>query len=176
MFNNPSPLIYSNGNYRYGESRSQWMNQNPQEVELMMKQKFQQPLNQNNMQIPNYQTDPYLELQNELMNCSVTVRNKILSDSEYQLCDNECELLLKQAIEEVFVPQILNTPKGRIAMERFVGVVKQLKEKYAQEEIQTNEQLQTLLNDEVVRKRMQQLSQNDNTPKNNTKPNGDKQC
>lgn len=167
MFNNPSPLIYNSGNYRgNNDIRSQWNGQTPQEVELMMKQKFQQPFGQNSTQPQNYQSDPYLELQNELLNCSVSVRNKILNDGEYQLCDNECEILLKQAIEEVFVPQILNTPKGRMAMEKFVGVVKQLKEKYSQEEAQTNEQLQVLLNDEIVRKRMQQLSQN-----NITKPN-----
>ena len=162
MFNNPSPLVYSGGSYRYGENRPAWNNQNPQEVELMMKQKFQQPNIQNQIQFQNYQSDPYLELQNELLNCSITVRNKIISDREYQICDNECELLLKQAIEEIFVPQILNTPKGRVAMEKFVGVVKHLKEKYSQEEVQTNEQLQNLLNDEVVRKRMQQLSQQEN--------------
>ena len=166
MFNNPSPLVYPSGNYRYGENRPSWSNQNPQEVELMMKQKFQQPNMQNQVQFQNYQTDPYLELQNELLNCSVTVRNKIISDREYQICDNECELLLKQAIEEIFVPQILNTPKGRVAMEKFVGVVKQLKEKYSQEEAQTNEQLQNLLNDEVVRQRMQQLSQQENKVSN----------
>lgn len=160
MFNNPSPLVYSNGAPRYNnDGRNQWNNQSPQEVELMMKQKFQQTFVPNQVQNQNYQSDPYLELQNELLNCSVSVRNKIINDKEYQLCDNECEILLKQAIEEIFVPQLLNTPKGRMAMERFVGVVKQLKEKYSQEEVQTNEQLQALLNDEVVRKRMQQLSQ-----------------
>ena len=159
MFNNPSPLVYPSGNYRYNENKQTWNNQSPQEVELMMKQKFQQPIMQNQNQFQNYQSDPYLELQNELLNCSVSVRNKIISDKEYQLCDNECELLLKQAIEEVFVPQILNTPKGRITIEKFIGIVKQLKDKYTQEEAQTNEQLQVLLNDEVVRKRMAQLSQ-----------------
>lgn len=159
MFNNPSPLVYPSGNYRYSENRQSWNNQSPQEVELMMKQKFQQPNMPSQTQFQNYQSDPYLELQNELLNCSVSVRNKIISDKEYRLCDNECELLLKQAIEEIFVPQILNTPKGRVAMEKFVGVVKQLKEKYSQEEAQTNEQLQSLLNDEVVKKRMQQLAQ-----------------
>ena len=159
MFNNPSPLVYPSGNYRYNENRQPWNNQNPQEVELMMKQKFQQPNIQNQTQFQNYQLDPYSELQNELLNCSVLVRNKIITDREYQVCDNECELLLKQAIEEVFVPQILNTPKGRVAMEKFVGVVKQLKEKYSKEEVQTNEQLQNLLNDEVVKKRMQQLAE-----------------
>lgn len=158
MFNNPSPLVYPSNNFRYGENKQLWNNQNPQEVELMMKQKFQQPSMQNAVQFQNYQSDPYSELQNELLNCSITVRNRILNDKEYQICDNECELLLKQAIEEVFVPQILNTPKGRMAMEKFVGTVKQLKEKYSQEEAQTNEQLQNLLNDEVVIKRMQQLS------------------
>ena len=163
MFNNPSPLIYSNGNYRYNnDNRLQWNNQSPQEVELMMKQKFQQPFNQSSIQSVNYQTDPYLELQNELINCPISIRNKIINDKEYQICDNECELLLKQAIEEIFVPQILNTPKGRLTMENFVGVVKQLKGKYSQEEAQTNEQLQVLLNDEVVRKRMQQLSKDNN--------------
>lgn len=160
MFNNPSPLVYSNNNFRYNDNRyNQWSNQNPQEVELMMKQKFQQPMGQNSMQPQNYQLDPYLELQNELTNCSITVRNKIINDKEYKACDNECELLLKQTIEEVFIPQILNTPKGRIIMENFVGVVKQLKEKYSQEEAKTNEQLQTLLNDEVVQNRMRQLSE-----------------
>ena len=158
MFNNPSPLVYPSGNYRYSDNRQQWNNQNPQEVELMMKQKFQQPFTQNQFQTQNYQSDPYTELQNELLNCSVSVRNKIVNDREYQMCDNECEILLKQALEEVFVPQILNTPKGRIAMEKFVGVVKQLKEKYSQEELQTTEQLQALLNDEIVKKRMEQLS------------------
>ena len=164
MFNNPSPLTYPNPTYRYADSRPQWNGQNPQEIELMMKQKFQQPLTQNLNQFPNYQTDPYLELQNELLNCSVTVRNKILNDKEYQICDNECELLLKQAVEEIFIPQILNTPKGRIALEKFVGTVKQLKEKYSQEEAKTNEQLQTLLNDEVVQNRMKQLSNEADKP------------
>lgn len=159
MFNNPSPLVYPNGNYQYSGNRQSWNNQNPQEIELMMKQKFQQPNIQNQTQFQNYQLDPYLELQNELLNCSVTVRNRIISDRDYQICDAECESLLKQAIEEIFIPQILNTPKGRVTMEKFVGVVKQLKEKYSQEEAQTNEQLQALLNDEVVKKRMQQLTQ-----------------
>lgn len=169
MFNNPSPLIYPSGSYRYNDAKPQWNNQNPQEVELMMKQKFQQPLGQNTPPLQNYQSDPYTELQNELMNCSATVRHKIISDREYQACDNECELLLKQAVEEIFIPQILNTPRGRIAMEKFVGVVKQLKERYSQEEAQTNEQIQALLNDEVVRKRMQQLSKQDEKPQNNSK-------
>lgn len=158
MFDSPSPLASPYG-YGYSQNFSkQWMSQNPQEVELMMKQKFQQSGGQNQMSFQNYQSDPYLELQNELSNCPISIKNKIFADKEYQVCDSECEMLLKQAIEEILFPQIINTPRGRITMEKFVGVVKQLKEKYSKEEAQTNEKLQTLLNDEVIKQRMQQLS------------------
>lgn len=159
MFSNPSPLVSPYSYPAVQTEKRQWIPQNPQEIELMMKQKFQQPFQQNAMDFQNYQTNPYLELQAELANCSITVRNKIVSDPEYKMCDNTCDVLLKQMIEEVFVPQVLNTSQGRIAMEKFVGVVKQLKEKYSKEEANTAEQLQTLLNDDIVKQRMQQLAQ-----------------
>lgn len=161
MFTNPSPLVTS----QYQQPRQTQPNISPNEVELMMKQKFQQPpFNQYGQvqQVP--QVDPYSELQNELMNCSPTVRNKIVSDAEYRQCDLNCDMLLKQAIEEAIIPQLLNTSRGRMEFEKFSATVKQLKERYTREEISANEQLQALLTDEVVLKRVKELSQMNEKP------------
>jgi hypothetical protein len=53
--------------------------------------------------------------------------------------------LIKQAVEEIIIPQVLLTPQGRIAFENFVGVVKKLKERYSKEEIENTQKFQALL-------------------------------
>lgn len=136
---------------------------NPQEVELMMKQKFNQPYFQNQQGFQqNYDTDPYLELQQILSSCTSTVKQRIMNDNNYKICDNECEQLIKQAIEEIMIPQVLMTSQGRMAFENFVGVVKKLKDKYSKEEIETTQKLQTLMQDEIVKKRLQELTNDTN--------------
>ena len=178
MFNNngqmpltASPLYVRNQRNLQNLSSSLSSNlsyNNPQEVELMMKQKFNQPYfqAQQNYQ-KNYETDPYIELQQILGSCSSTVKQRIMNDNNYKACDNECEQLIKQAIEEIMIPQVLMTSQGRIAFEKFVGVVKKLKEKYSEEEVETTQKLQTLMQDEIVKKRLKELMNDTNNSINN---------
>jgi hypothetical protein len=161
MFNtnsipNTSPL--------YGRNDWRTMQQvNPQEVELMMKQKFNQPYfpNQQFYQ-QNYDGSSYLELQQVLSSCSPAIRQKIMSDRNYKECDSECEALIKQAIEEIIIPQVIMTPQGKVAFEKFAGTVKKLKEIYSQEEIEATQRLQALMQDEVVKQRLQELAKDQN--------------
>ena len=67
-----------------------------------------------------------------------------------------------KAIEEAIIPQILSLPQGRIAFEKFLGVAKKLKDKYTQEEVETAEQFQKLMKDEIVQQRLRELSGNSN--------------
>ena len=90
-----------------------------------------------------------------------------MNDNNYKACDNECEQLIKQAIEEIMIPQVLMTSQGRIAFEKFVGVVKKLKEKYSEEEVETTQKLQTLMQDEIVKKRLKELMNDTNNSINN---------
>ena len=159
MFNvnsipNTSPL--------YGRNDWRTMQQvNPQEVELMMKQKFNQPYFTNSQFYQqNYDGSSYLELQQILSSCTPAIRQKIMLDKTYKECDSECEALIKQAIEEIIIPQVIMTPQGKMAFEKFVGTVKKLKEKYTQEEIEATQKLQALMQDEVVKQRLQELTQN----------------
>lgn len=164
MFNGPSPLAYpqygkimNQNNYSWNPNQNLNMN-NPQEVELMMRQKFNQnSFSQNN---PNPQSDPYQEFQILMSSCPPNIKYKIMNNDEYIKCDQECEMLIKQAVEEAIIPQILNTPQGRVVFERFLGVAKKLKDKFSKEEVETAEQLQKLMQDEVVQKRLKELVEN----------------
>jgi hypothetical protein len=78
MFNNNS---IPNTAPLYG--RVDWRNLqsiNPQEVELMMKQKFNSPFIQGNQAYQGRENDPYMELQQLLSNCSSTIKQKIMED------------------------------------------------------------------------------------------------
>lgn len=166
MFNGPSPLAYPqyggkiNNQLGYSWNGNSNLNMNnPQEVELMMRQKFNQSSFSPNNGIP--QSDPYQEFQILMSSCPPNIRYKIMNNDEYVKCDQECELLIKQAVEEAVIPQIINTPQGRIIFEKFLSIAKKLKEKYSQEEVETAEQLQKLMQDEVVQKRLKEIVGND---------------
>ena len=152
MFTNPSPLVYPNtmSQNSYLANQNQFPT-NPKEMEMIMRQKW------NESQQTPMQSDPYTQFQNEMYQCSPTVKNKIMNDDEYRQADYQCELLMKQALEEVLIPQLVNTPNGRLAFERLSAITKNLKQKYIQEEVQANEQLQKLMNDEVVLNRLREL-------------------
>ena len=171
MFNGPSPLAYpygknlSSNNYSWTPNQNLNMN-NPQEVELMMRQKFNQNSFNQNMNTNNIvQSNPYQEFQSLMNSCSSNIKYKIMNNEEYIQCDNECELLIKQAVEEAIIPQILSNPQGRVVFERFLGVTKKLKEKYSKEEMETAEQFQKLMQDEIVQKRLKELSNSNNIDK-----------
>ena len=161
MFNNNSIPNTSPFYGRTGwQNFSNFQSVNPQEVELMMKQKFSQPYYQNQQTYKNgYENDPYFELQQILSSCSVTVKQKIMNDKNYIVCDEECETLIKQMVEDIIIPQVIATPQGRMAFENFVGTVKKLKDKYYQEEIETTQKIQQLMQDEVVKQRLSELTQ-----------------
>lgn len=137
----------------YGKNNSPFYN--PQEIELMTKQKYINP--------PLTASDPYMELMNIMGNCSGTVRANITNNPEYKEVEAECDMLIKQTMEELIVPQVLNKPNGRMAFEKMVAIAKKLRDKYSQEEIAVNEQFQKLMQDEVVQKRLQELSKADGT-------------
>jgi hypothetical protein len=86
-----------------------------------------------------------------LSSCSATVRQKIINDKNYIACDEECELLIKQMVEEIIIPQVIALPQGRLAFENFVGTVKKLKDKYYQEEVETTQKIQKLMQDDIVK-------------------------
>ena len=166
MFNGPSPLAYPatygknmGNNYSWSPNMNNISMSNPQEVELMMRQKFSQNNNANNLA---NQSDPYQEFQMLMSSCSPNIKYKIMNNEEYIKCDQECELLIKQAIEEAIIPQILSLPQGRVAFEKFLGVARKLKDKYIQEEVETAEQFQKLMKDEIVQQRLRELSGNSN--------------
>lgn len=62
-------------------------------------------------------------------------------------------------VEDIIIPQVIATPQGRMAFENFVGTVKKLKDKYYQEEIETTQKIQQLMQDEVVKQRLNELTQ-----------------
>ncbi len=175
MFNGPSPLAYPTYGKNINTNTYSWMNNqnlnmnNPQEVELMMRQKFNQnSLSQNNNFV---QSDPYQEFQALMSSCSPNIKYKIMNNEEYIQCDNECEMLIKQAMEEAIIPQILLNPQGRLVFEKFLGVAKKLKDKYSKEEMDTAEQFQKLMQDEIVQKRLRELSGNATNNLNNIENN-----
>lgn len=159
MFTNPSPLVYPNtmsqqNSYLNMNQNPNQFPANPKEMEMIMRQKW------NESQQTPMQSDPYTQFQNEMYQCSPTVKNKIMNDDEYKQADYQCELLMKQALEEVLIPQLINTPNGRLAFERLAVITKNLKQRYIQEEVQANEQLQKLMSDEVVLNRLRELQNN----------------
>lgn len=155
MFSNPSPI--AGFSYPSGSNGQQFIN--PREMEMVMKQKWNEP-----QQVSN----PYNDYIQELNSASPTVRNKILQTQEYNDIDAYCENLIKQAIYETIIPQLVNTQQGRNAFERLSFTTKKLKDYYTQEEVATNEQLQMLMKDEVVIKRLKELQKNESPKENQT--------
>ena len=102
------------------------------------------------------QSDPYTELINTLNNCSGAVRQSIISNPEYKEVELECDILIKQAMEELIIPQLLNKPQGRLVFEKLLGITKKLKDKYSIEESET---LQRIMGDPVLQKRLEELKQ-----------------
>lgn len=155
MFTNPSPLVYPTGAPSQSHNPYLTQAQSSPEMEMIMRRKW----NESQQQVP-MQPDPYMQFQNEMSQCSPTVKNKIMNDSDYIQADNQCEALLKQAIEEAIIPQLINTPNGRVAFERLTAITRNLKQKYIQDEVIANEQLQALMKDEVVINRLKELQTN----------------
>ena len=115
-----------------------------------------QMLQQN--QVP--QSDPYLDFSNEFSRCSTSVQSKILNDPEFKSTMQECDRKIQSAIEDMVRPQVMQTPDGRISFERMLATFRQVKDKYIKEETENMEILQTFMQDEVVKKRIAELSAN----------------
>lgn len=99
-------------------------------------------------------SDPYTDLVNILNNCSGAVRQSIISNTEYKEVELECDMLIKQTMEELIIPQVLNKPQGRLVFEKLLGVTKKLRDKYSVEESET---LQKIMGDPVLQKRLEEL-------------------
>lgn len=126
--------------------------QNPNNIKLTVEQ-YQQQMQQN--QQP--QTNPYDDYLHTLSQCSETTRQKIIQDNRYKQASAECEELIKQSLYSEIIPKLLNYPQGKAMFERLYVVTKGLSEEYTQEEVAINQQMQMLLQDDVVLKRLQEL-------------------
>ena len=116
----------------------------------------QQPQFQNQNQIP--QSDPYSDFISEFSRCSLSVQNKILNDSEFKSIMEECDKRMQSMIEDIIRPQVMQTPEGRVSFEKMLATFRQVKDKYIKEENESMEVLQKVMQDEVVKRRIAELS------------------
>ena len=127
---------------------------------------------QNQYQQPQQQalSDPYNDFKNLLNSCSDIVREKILNDNRFQQEYATCEEVLKQVLYAKVIPEVLSDQNGRIMFEKLFATAKNVKEELVQKDIQKEKQLELLMNDEVVLRRLQEI-QNGNQQTNDNSQN-----
>lgn len=158
--NNLNPLIMPK---TFGQNAmNNSSNVSPQEWEYIQTMRRtgwdvnQQPQFQNQNQIP--QSDPYSDFISEFSRCSLSVQNKILNDSEFKSIMEECDKRMQSMIEDIIRPQVMQTPEGRVSFEKMLATFRQVKDKYIKEENESMEVLQKVMQDEVVKRRIAELS------------------
>lgn len=158
--NNLNPLIMPK---TFGQNvMNNSSNVSPQEWEYIQTMRRtgwdvnQQPQFQNQNQIP--QSDPYSDFISEFSRCSLSVQNKILNDSEFKSIMEECDKRMQSMIEDIIRPQVMQTPEGRVSFEKMLATFRQVKDKYIKEENESMEVLQKVMQDEVVKRRIAELS------------------
>lgn len=119
----------------------------------------QPPQMQNQVQNQLPQSDPYMDFSNEFSRCSSGVQNRILNDPEFKNSMEQCDRVMQGAIEDIIRPQIMQTPGGRMAFEKMLATFRNVRDKYIKEESENLEALQRVMQDEVVKQRMAELSQ-----------------
>lgn len=144
MFTNESPLVSG-----FRNDRPQY---NPQEMEMIMRQKWQNT-------IP-VQTDPLSDFENEFAQCSLSIQKRIREDEEFRQAENACDICIQQTIQQIVKPYIMQDMNARMIFERMLAVFRQTKDRYIREEATATEQLQKIMQDEVVQQRIKELNQN----------------
>ena len=168
-FTNPSPLI---GGMRspqnvmpvdVGGTQNQYQNQyqrnmSPEQWEYVqqvrrtgydpnMMPQVQQP------QQPE-QSDPYNDFITEFNQCSNVVQASILENPEFKQCMAECDKKIQATME------VMQTQDGRVAFERLLASFRGVRDQAKQQEAQNMQRIQALMNDDVVRKRIEELEKN----------------
>ena len=168
-FTNPSPLI---GNMRsaqnvmpvdVGGTQNQYQNQYQRNISPEQWEYVQQvrrtgydPNMMPQVQQPE-QSDPYNDFITEFGQCSNVVQATILEDPEFKQCMAECDKKIQATMESLVRPQVMQTQDGRIAFEKLLASFRGVRDKAKQQEAQNMQRIQTLMNDDVVRKRIEEL-------------------
>lgn len=111
-------------------------------------QQLQQPIN-----------DPYIEFENEFSQCSNIVQNKILNNDDFKIAMSECDKHIQHMIEQIIRPQVLQTKEGLISFEKLLATFRNIRDKISEEDNQNLVKIQQLMQDEVIQKRLQELSE-----------------
>ena len=142
MFTNESPLVSG-----FRNDRPQY---NPQEMEMIMRQKWQ-----NTVPI---QTDPLSDFENEFAQCSLSIQKRIREDDEFRQAEAACDACIQHTIQQMVKPYIMQDMNTRMVFERMLANFRQSKDRYIKEEATATEQLQKIMQDEVVQQRIKELN------------------
>ena len=170
-FTNPSPLIGSMRSPQnvmpvdVGGTQNQYQrNMSPEQWEYVqqvrrtgydpnMMPQVQQP------QQPE-RSDPYNDFITEFNQCSNVVQASILENPEFKQCMAECDKKIQATMEALVRPQVMQTQDGRVAFERLLASFRSVRDQAKQQEAQNMQRIQALMNDDVVRKRIEELEKN----------------
>ena len=108
-------------------------------------------------------SDPYTDFEIEFQKCSNIIQNKILNDDEFKFSMNECDKQIQHMVEQIVRPQVLQTKEGRISFEKLLATFRNIRDRASVEETQNLEKIQQLMQDDVIQKRLMELSGNINT-------------
>jgi hypothetical protein len=103
------------------------------------------------------QSDPYTDFESEFSKCSSSVQGRILNDAEFKQSMLECDKIIQATVERLVRPQVMQTQEGRVAFERLLATFRNIKDKYAKEEVENMERLQKLMQDDVVKQRLAEI-------------------
>lgn len=129
----------------------------PDTTRLTLEQEYNRLSNRMAPQQP--QSTAYSDYVNVLNSCSDITRGRILEDDRFNNIYAQCEGYLKEYLYAQALPLVLETQQGRMAFEQLFAVTKALKEEYTQRDLQKERQLELLMQDEVVLRRLQELQQ-----------------
>lgn len=131
---------------------------------------LEQEYNRNKVSQPQQnQSNPYSDYVNVFNSLSDVAKEKILADERFSSVYAQCEACLKEYIYAQALPYVLETQGGRISFEQLYSITKTLKDEMTQRDLKKEKQLELLMQDEVVLKRLQEL-QAAQTLEGNSKP------
>jgi len=127
----------------------------PDTTRLTLEQEYNRIANK--MAPQQNQQNAYTDYVNCINSCSDVTRGRILEDERFSEIYARCESYLKEYLYAQVLPYVLETQQGRVAFEQLYTTTKALKEEYTQRDLQKEKQLELLMQDEVVLRRLQEL-------------------
>ena len=158
--NNQNPLLSNSGSF-FNKPSNNISQQEWEYIQNLRRNGWQDIQQQRQQQNQQQISDPYTDFEIEFSKCSTVVQNKILNDIEFKRTMDYCDRLIQGALESIVRPQVIQTSEGRIAFERMLATFRELRDKYSQEEIQSMEKISRIMQDDVVRKRIEELEKMD---------------